>query len=237
MPPRLRLRELLAPGDPAVQRAYRMLQETFPTSELIRAAEFVRAITERAAGAWSDLLWHAVVGERGPRMEGIATGTYLASLNVGFIGYLAVDQQRRAKGLGHQLRDTLLELFDGDAWRLLGRRVDAVVGEVEPDNPWLVTLVQRHQAIPLDIPYHQPPLRAKGPEVPLVLYYQPLAIPRQALPVAEVRQLLYSIWRYAYKVANPFGEETFRRMMQSLVGREEVGPMVLAGLAEGVAEG
>ena len=233
----IKFRELLAPGDPAVRRAYKILQETFPTSELIRAAEFIRAVTERAAGAWSDLVWHAVVGERGPQLEGIVTGTYLPSLNVGFIGYLAVEQQRRSRGLGPRLRSTLLELFDGDAWRLLGRRVDAVVGEVEPQNPWLTTLVERHGAIPLDIPYHQPPIRSNEQEVPLVLYYQPLLRPRETLPVAEVRQLLFTIWKHAYRIANPFGEERFRTMMQALVGREEIGAAPLATLVGEAAQG
>ena len=133
----LHLRELLDPGDPAVQRAYRILQSTFPTSELLRAAEFVRVIAEHAAGAWNAMLWHAVVGERGSLLDGVAMGAYLASLNVGFIGYLAVDPDHRTRGIGERLRNGLLELFDGDAWRLLGRRVEAVVGKVGPTNPWL----------------------------------------------------------------------------------------------------
>jgi GNAT superfamily N-acetyltransferase len=236
MSDRISFRELLTPGDPAVSRAYQILQETFPTSELVRLAEFLRALTERAAGAWSDLLWHMIVGERGPKLEGVVTGTYLASLNVGFIGYLAVDRSRRANGLGARLRNTLLEVFDGDAWRLLGRPMDGVVGEVEPDNPWLATLIQRHGAIALDLPYCQPPLRHDQPEVPLVLYYQPLREPRSSLPVVEVRQLLFSIWRYAYRVKAPFEDPRFRDMMRALVGREEIGSSVVPPLAARVAE-
>jgi hypothetical protein len=224
----LHLRELLNPSDPAVWRAYQILQESFPTSELIRAAEFVRVIAERAAGAWNAMLWHAVVGELGPRLGGVALGAYLTTLNVGFIGYLAVDAHHRTHGVGERLRNGLLELFDGDAWRLLGRRVDAVVGEVGPTNPWLATLVLRHGAIPLDLPYVQPPLREGKADVPLVLYYQPLRRPRSVLPVAEVRQLLYSIWRTAYRVANPFEEKRFRKMLESLEGRDEVGAAPLA---------
>src|ERR1043165_2794553 len=91
----LHLRELLDPADPAVLRAYRILQSTFPTSELLRAAEFVRAIAERPAGSWNAMLWRAVVGERGSLLDGVAMGTYLPSLNVGFIGYLAVDPDQR----------------------------------------------------------------------------------------------------------------------------------------------
>lgn len=228
MPSPLRLRELLAPGDPALWRAYSILQRTFPTSELVRAAEFLRAMTEKATGAWHDLIWHMIVGERGSFLEGVATGTYLASINVGFVGYLAVDQEHRSQGIGDRLRQSLVELFDGDAWHMHGRRLEAVVGEIEPDNPWLTRLVRDHGAIPLDVPYAQPPLRPGEPEVPLVLYYQPLTSRRRALPVEEVRQLLYGIWHRAYRVVNPFEHPTFRAMIRGLAGREVIGAAPVA---------
>lgn len=223
MPDRLQLRELRTPEDPALVRAYRMLQSTFPASELVRAAEFLRAVTERAAGAWNDWLWHVVVGERGSLLEGVASGTYLAALNVGFIGYLAVDSATRSRGIGATLRRNLIRLFDGDAWHFHRRRLEAVVGEIEPDNPWLARLVTTQGAIPLDVPYHQPSVRPGGPEVPLVLYYQPLTGRRASLPVAEVRQLLFGIWHHAYRIVTPFGHPTFREMMHSLAGRDVVG--------------
>lgn len=235
MPAPLRLRELLAPGDPALTRAYQILQKTFPASELVRAAEFLRTMSERAAGAWNDWLWHVIVGERGKELKGVVTGTYLPALNVGFVGYLAVEPALRSRGLGDTLRRTLVQLFDGDAWHFHGRRVEAVVGEVEPDNPWLGRLVRDHGAIPLDIPYHQPSIRPGEPAVPLVLYYQPLTGRRTTLPVLEVRHLLFGIWHHAYRIVTPFAHPTFRDMMHALAGREVVGarpvpePMEVAG--------
>lgn len=221
----LRLRELLTPGDPALANAYQILQQTFPASELVRAADFLRAMTARAAGAWSQLLWHIVVGERGSLLSGVVTGTYLAALNIGFVGYLAVDPTQRSRGLGHRLRRSLIELFDGDAWHFHGRPAEAVVGEVEPDNPWLERLIRDHGAIALDLPYHQPSVRPGEPEVPLVLYYQPLLGRRTSLPVSEVRQLLFGIWHHAYRVVTPFSSPVFREMMRALAGREVVGPI------------
>lgn len=229
MPDPTRLRELLAPGDPALARAYQILQQTFPTSELVRAAEFLRVLSERAAGAWNDLLWHVVVGERGSLLEGVVTGTYLAALNVGFVGYLAVEPELRSQGLGAKLRRNLVQLFDGDAWHFHGRRVEAVVGEVELDNPWLARLVAEQGAIPLDIPYRQPAVRPGGSEVPLVLYYQPLTGRRTSLPVQEVRHLLFGIWHHAYRIVTPFTHPTFREMMHALAGREVVGPRSIPG--------
>ncbi|HTK56956.1 MAG TPA: GNAT family N-acetyltransferase [Gemmatimonadales bacterium] len=233
MPDPLRLRELLTPGDPALARAYQILQETFPTSELIRAAEFLRAMTERAAGAWNDLLWHVVVGERGSLLNGVVTGTYLAALNVGFVSYLAVDPKQRSRGIGHRLRRSLIELFDGDAWHFHGRPAEAVVGEVEPHNPWLQRLIREQGAIALDVPYRQPSIRPGEPTVPLVLYYQPLQGRRTSLPVQEVRQILFGIWHHAYRIVTPFSDPEFREMMRALAGRDVVGgiqrPLEFAG--------
>ena len=219
----LRLSEIVHPGDPAFPEAYALLQRVFPASELVRAQEFLRSLRERAAGVWTDLLWHMVIGERGPQLLGVATGSYLGSLNVGLIGYLAVRPGSRSVGLGPRLRSKLLRVFDGDARRLHGRPCDALIGEVEPDNPWLRRLVRHHHAIPLDLPYCQPPVRPTELEVPLVLYYQPLHRTRKRLPVGEVRRLLYAIWRRGYRIASPLEDARFRRMLRALEGRRWVG--------------
>jgi hypothetical protein len=223
----LRLRELLTAADPAFRQAYALLQATFPPSELVPAADFLRTLRESTAGVWADLLWHMVIGQRGERLLGVATGTYLGSLNLGLIGYLAVRKGLRSVGLGPKLRNRLLRSFDADAKLQHGHATDGVVGEIEHDNPWLRRLVRHHGAIPLDIPYLQPPVRPTEPEVPLVLYYQPLRRERRRLPVAEVRQILYAIWRRSYRVTAPMEDHRFRRMLRSLDGRRWVGARTL----------
>lgn len=227
MTARRRIRELAAAGDPAFADAYALLQRAFPPSELVPAQEFLRTLRERAAGVWTDLHWHMLLGERGRTVTGVATGSYLGSLNVGVIGYLAVRPRSRAVGLGPRLRNRLLKVFDADARRQHGHGVDALIGEVEPDNPWLGRLVRHYHAIPLDLPYFQPPVRPREPEVPLVLYYQPVRRIRKRLPVAEVKRLLYAIWRRGYRIGSPLEEPRFRRMLRALEGRRWVGARAL----------
>jgi hypothetical protein len=227
VPERLRLRELLHAADPAFRRAYALLQRTFPPTELVKRSEFLRTFRERAAGVWTDFLWHMVVGEKGKTLLGCATGSYIGSLNVGLIGYLAVAPGLRSHGLGPRLRERLRQAFDASARRLHGHGVDAIIGEVEADNPWLGRLVRYYGAIPLDLLYFQPPVRPAEPVVPLVLYYQPLRRERRRLPVAEVRRILYAIWRRAYRIAAPVEDARFRRMLQSLDGRRWIGALEL----------
>ena len=223
MTDRRSLREIVHPGDPAFAEADALLQRAFPPAELVPAQEFLRTLRERAAGVWTDLHWHMVIAERGARVTGVATGTYFGSLNVGVIGYLAVRPRSQAVGLGPRLRTRLLKAFDADARRQHGHAADALIGEVEPDNPWLRRLVRHYHAIPLDFPYFQPPVRPTEPEVPLVLYYQPLRRMRKRLPVAEVKRLLYAIWRRGYRIGSPLEDARFRRMLRTLEGRRWIG--------------
>lgn len=223
MTPRRRLREVVDVRDPGFRKAYHLLRQTFPPSELVRIEEFRRTLRERRAGVWADQHWHMVIAEREGRVQGVATGTYLGSLNIGLIGYLAVGRRLRSGGLGPDLRGRLLRAFDADAMKSHGHKMEALIGEVEPDNPWLRRLVRYHGAIPLDLPYFQPPVRPTEPEVALVLYYQPLRRVRKKLPVAFLRRLLYAIWRRAYRVHAPVDDARFRKMLRALDDRKWVG--------------
>ena len=227
MAERIVFREVVGAGDPMFRQAYALLQRAFPPSELVPAADLLRTLREGAAGVWTDLHWHMVIAERGDRTLGVATGTYFGSLNVGTIGYLAIRARSRSAGLGPKLRSRLRRAFEQDARRVGREGVDALIGEVEPDNPWLRRLVRHHHAIPLDLPYFQPPVRPAEPEVPLVLYYQPLRRVRKRVPVAEVRRILYAIWRRGYRIASPLEDARFRRMLRTLNGRRSVGPRAL----------
>lgn len=232
MTDRLQLRELHRPDDPALLKAFRVLKHSLPTTELVRLADFVSSVAARAAGFWADLLWHVIVQERGKFLTGVVTGAYLTAINVGFVGYLAVDRTLRGVGIGQTLRDRLLDVFQRDARRRHHEAVAAIVGEVEPDNPWLAKLVREKGALALDIPYYQPPIRPGAEAVPLVLYYQPLGERRESLPAAEVGALLYQIWRHAYQVVRPWQDPLFAEMLEAVAGREEIGGRPLDEVVE-----
>jgi Acetyltransferase (GNAT) family len=209
-----------------MRAAHRLLTRIFPRAEMLPRSAWVHVMRERAAGVWTDLNWHLFVARHQGRIVGAATGTYLGHINVGLIGYVAVGSAARSAGIGPRLRWALRLAFERDANRLRSRPLRALVGEVRPDNPWLRRLVG-HGAIALDLPYFQPSLRRRSAEVPLVLYYQPLLANRASLPAREVRQLLYAIWRRAYRVSKPLAHPTFRRMLRAIGGRARVGQRAL----------
>lgn len=80
-----------------------------------------------------------------------------------------------------------------------------------------------HGAIAPDFPYFQPSLKGTEPAVPLVLSYQPLRTPRTSITAAELRRLLYTMWRRAYRIPQPLRDPVFRRMLRALEGRRRVG--------------
>lgn len=209
-------------SDPALAQAHRLLAAALPPHEVVPRREWREALAERSAGVWSDLRWHLLVAERMGRVLGMTSGTFLGSVEVGMIGYLALDPVLRGRGIGARLRTRLRSRFERDAAEFRGRPLAAVVGEVDPDNPWLHYLMSRRGALALDLPYCQPPLRTGEPPHPLVLYYQPLHGRPRSLPVAEVRRLLFAIWRRLYRVARPLQHPVFRRMLRSLQGRTRV---------------
>ncbi|HEU4747242.1 MAG TPA: hypothetical protein VFS56_01985, partial [Gemmatimonadaceae bacterium] len=112
--------------------------------------------------------------------------------------------------------------FESDAHHVGHERLAAIVGEVRRNNPWLRHLV-REGAIALDFPYFQPSLDGNKEPVPLVLYYQPLGGTKKTLGVAELRRLLYTMWRRMYRIDEPLGRPEFRRMLRSLEGRRRIG--------------
>jgi len=223
----IRIREIHSRTDPSFRPAHRLLTRVFPHAEMLPLRAWVHVLEERAAGVWTDINWHLFVAERKGRAVGAATGTYLGNVNVGLIGYIALQTSIRSFGVGPRLRWALRLAFERDARRLRDRALSAIVGEVAPDNPWLRRLAG-HGAIPLDVPYVQPSLRPRAHPVPFVLYYQSIGAPRSSLPADEVRRLLYAIWRRAYRIDRPLRHPEFRKMLRSLAGRARIGSQRLA---------
>jgi hypothetical protein len=212
------MREVVRPSDPAVRSAYRLARRSFAPDELLPLGHWRDSLEERRARLWTDTAWHLMVAESGERVVGLASGNYVGSVNVALVGYVAVEPSWRASGLGSRLRSRLRRAFERDARRIRGGPLAAVMGEVRADNPWLRHLERRPGVIVLDIPYRQPSLTERGADVPLVLYYEPLAGSRRSLKSRDLRRILYALWRRAYRVDRPLAAASFRRMLRAIDG-------------------
>lgn len=221
---RVKIREIKSASEPAFSAAHAMLRREFQRAEMLPVSDWRNAMREREEGLWTDVAWHLLVAERDEELVAAASGSYLGNLNVGIIGYIAVVPEARSFGLGPRMREALRRCFESDARLVRRAPLEAIVGEVNKENPWLRHLVRRTGAIALDFPYFQPSLGKTQHPVSLVLYYQPLRRRRRSLPATEVRRLLYSLWRRTYRIAQPMSNPEFRRMLRSLTARR-VGPV------------
>lgn len=228
---RITIREIVQRRDAALGPAHRLLGTSLPSGEVVPVRDWRATLAERSAGVWTDLRWHLLVAEQGRRVVGVASGTYLGSLNLAMIGYLVVDPSLRGLGIGPRLRGRLRTCFERDARQVRGLALEAVIGEVERTNPWLRHLVSRHGALALDLPYYQPSLQVGDAPSSLVLYYQALTRSRRWLSAVDVRRILYAIWRRLYRVSQPLERPAFRRMLRALTARRRIGSR-LPALAE-----
>lgn len=223
-PTAVRIREIATADDGALAEIHALLRRSFHRHERVSLREWRSTLREKTRGVWTDYAWHLLVAEHGARVVGLTAGTYVGNVNVGIIGYLAIAPEFQAGGLGSRLRARLRHTFERDARQIAGRPLDAVLGEVSADNPWLTSLSRRSNVLILDLPYFQPSLGPGDPPSPYVLYYESLRRPRRYIPAGELRQLLYAVWRRAYRISRPLEHAAFRRMLRSLDGRRRIGP-------------
>ena len=139
-----------------------------------------------------------LVAERGDRIIGIASGTYLGNVGIGFVGYLGVAPDVRGVRLGTRLRARLRTAFARDARRVTATGLRAILGEVKIDNPWLGHLIKDPRVVALDFRYRQPRLMPGKHPVPLVLYYESMRGNVSRLRARMVRRILYTVWRRVY---------------------------------------
>jgi ribosomal protein S18 acetylase RimI-like enzyme len=205
-------------------RSLALIREIFPARERQPIEQIAMEIEEKRLGLLTTYDFHLFSAvDEADEVVAVASGVYLGGVNTGFITYLAVAPGQRSRGVGRRVRTALVEQFRQDARLLDWSELAAVVGEVRLDSPWLSRLVRDRFVIPLDLEYFHPGQDPSEPLVRWVLYRQPVADQRQVLPAGEIRQLLYAIWRRAYRVRWPLEREGFHMMLNELADRHEVG--------------
>lgn len=221
---RTRIVSLDDPRLPEFQQALKLFTRVFPAAERIDRRYFDDVMAEKRLGLMFPFNTYFFVALRGGKVVGFCSGTYMAVVNMGFVGYLAVDPAMKGAQIGSRLRRRMVEAMRRDARANGCTDLSGVAGEVETDNPWLRHLVERRGALALDFDYRQPALRPGTREVPLTLYIEPTSrhAPR-SLPTWQVKALVYALYRRLYRVRFPLRLASFRRMLHALDGRRRIG--------------
>ncbi|CAN5733330.1 hypothetical protein BH23GEM6_BH23GEM6_16330 [soil metagenome] len=209
---------------PLAREALDLIGKSFPPHDRQPLDQIAMEIAERRMGLLTSYDFHLFAAvDPGEHVLGVAAGVYLGGVNAGFVTYLAVRPEARERQLGRRLRVRLVDAFRADARQLEWEELAWVVGEVRRESPWLSRLVRERAAIPFDLRYYHPGVDAERSSEHWVIYRQPVADDREELPVGEVVQLLYAIWRRAYRVRWPLQQDGFKAMLKQLEGREMVG--------------
>lgn len=204
--------------------ALQLIGTSFAPTDRQPLDQIAMEIAERRLGLLTSYDFHLFAAvDHEERVQGVSAGVYLGGVNAGFVTYLAVRPEARARQLGRRLRIRLVDAFRADAKQVEWEELAWVVGEVRRESPWLQRLVRERAAVPFDLRYYHPGASVEDPGENWVLYRQPVGDPREELPVGEVRQLLYAIWRRAYRVRWPLQLAGFEVMLEQLEGRESVG--------------
>jgi GNAT superfamily N-acetyltransferase len=220
-----RIVEIEDERDPLAEQALALIGEAFPPHDRQPLSEIGMEIAEKRLALLTSYDFHlfTAVSERGDAMA-VSAGVYLGGVNAGFVTYLAVRPEYRARQLGRRMRVRLVEAFREDARNLEWDDLAWVVGEVRLQNPWLRRLVRDQGAVPFDLAYYHPGVRPGGQTSEMwTLYRQPVGDAREELPAEQVKQLLFAIWRRAYRVRYPLEREGFLAMLAELEGRAVVG--------------
>ena len=223
--PDSRIVEVEDERDALARDALGLIREAFPPHERQPLEQIAMEVAEKRLGLLTSYDFHlfAAVSEAG-RVDAISAGVYLGGVNAGFVTYLAVRPDARGRHLGRRMRVRLVEAFRQDARALEWDDLAWVVGEVRLENPWLRRLVRDRAAVPFDLTYYHPGVVPPAGADRWILYRQPVGDFREELPAVEVRQLLYAIWRRAYRVRWPLERDGFLAMLDQLEGRPIVGP-------------
>jgi ribosomal protein S18 acetylase RimI-like enzyme len=209
---------------PMAAAALKLLADAFPPHERQPIEQIAMEVAEKRIGLLTSYDFHLFAAvDEADEVVAISAGVYLGGVNAGFVTYLAVRPEQRARRLGRRMRTALVEAFRNDARVNEWEDLRWVLGEVRLENPWIARLIRDRDAMPFDLTYYHPGVVPGDPDEEWVLYRQPIGDFRTVIPAAEVRQILYAIWRRGYRIRWPLASEGFQKMLKELEGRESVG--------------
>ena len=146
-----------------------------------------------------------VLRAEGPRevVVGFALLRHLGETSMAFVRYLAVDAERRSRGLGAALLTGIADSLRRSGCRLVLLDVEAPVGTHAADDRRRIGFYQRHGFALLDVPDYAPPAHGStADQVPLLLMGRRLAEPGGLTP-EEVQAATQAVYRHRYGVDGP----------------------------------
>ncbi|BAL24501.1 GNAT family N-acetyltransferase [Azoarcus sp. KH32C] len=238
-PAGLRFREIDASraGLAALTRFYRdnYVREFPDPDERESLANMRRYLRLKDEGWYGQNNYHIVIAE----VEGAAVGgivfDYLAAPNAGVVEFVFVDAAQRRAGIGRALLDEALRILRTDARERCGKRLAAVVAEmndpfVRPPTPDNLDPFRRAELWGrwgfgvLRFPYVQPALSAGQAPVGCLLLIARLfrPVPKTGVSAAWVELVVAEYLRWAMRIDQPERDTSFRDMAAFLTRQRRI---------------
>jgi GNAT superfamily N-acetyltransferase len=199
-------------------------------------ANMRRYLALKAKGWYGPNSYHIVIAEAAGEPVGGVVFDYLAAPNCGVIEFLFVAAAQRVAGLGRALLDEAIRILRRDARERRGRRLGAIVAEMNdpfrrpatPDSldPFCrATIWGKWGFGVLDFPYVQPALSRGQQSVDcLILIARPFGrLPASGVSAAWVKQVVAEYLRWAMRIDDPADNADYRRMAAFLDARRRIG--------------
>lgn len=189
----------------------------------------------KAAGWYGPNNYHVVIAEVDGEPVGGVVFDYLAAPNAGVIEFLFVAGAFRSSGLGRALLDEAISILRDDARARRGRRLTAVVAEMNdpfhrpatPDNldPFLRAAIWGRWGFhALGFPYVQPALSAGQQKVEgLLLIVRPLVrVAPAGVRSSWIAAVVADYLRWAMRIDDPTAHPDYRAMVDYLAARPRI---------------
>ncbi len=194
-----------------VLEVHSLLVSSLPAGLVEDRESFLRSVSRSAEP--EALPTVAAALQRGA-VIGAVVGAYLPRVNVGMVLYSAVEPRARNRGLYGAMRARLLEAIAADARGLGKPGVDRIASEVEDGSPLHRLYVSEWRAFTAPCDYWQPETQGLSAR-PLKLVLQPV-LAEGPPSNRDIAVLVKEIYRTVYRLPDPGGDPTYRRVILSL---------------------
>ena len=202
------LRQLTEKDEGRILEGYTLLRDAM-VEHLVEDVESFRGTVSTATD--SAVVPKIVCALYRDEMIGIAIGSYLRTLRVGFMCYGAVAAEWRRRGIYSAVRGRLIDLLSQET---NGDGLQFVISELAEDSRLFQQYVIAWNAFVLPCDYEQPGVQ--GLQItPLKLVAQP--VDRRTSPdEEEVITIVNEIYSRIYRISNVAENDSYRRIVASM---------------------
>lgn len=192
-----------------LEQVFSIYDQTFPIEVREPHEIFIRSLQ------YGKKHFRFLVGFEGGQLASFATGHYLASINSGFIVYIATNPTQRSHGVGTQTLLKMEELLNDVAVVAGNRSIDAIfleteIGHSEQDR-LRESFFLKNQYKKLPNKYMQPPLYPGESSVPLHLHMKSLQ-PNEV----KMNEVIQAIYNEKYHVINGIDKEILSNCLREM---------------------